>query len=454
MARKKINYVCMECGFSSPKWLGKCPECGTWDSLQEEVIGGNSNDLMTSMVSAMDVQTMAAIDLNAGQPIPTGMEEFDRVLGGGLVPGAVILLAGAPGIGKTTLLTHTLMNLAQKGHRVLYVSGEESASQIARRAKRIGHLSDRLLLACNSDARAIVQGIRETRPGVVAIDSIQTMHLPDVPGVPGSMSQVRHTSSMLMDLFKELQIPAFIVGHVTKQGGIAGPMVLEHMVDTVLSFEGDRSHQFRILRAVKNRYGSVSEIGIFEMTGSGLVQVSNPSKLFIDQNPGEKAGSVITVCLEGSRPLLVEIQALVTQSYLANPRRTTAGIDSNRLALLSAVAERHLGVGLFDRDIFVNVVGGFRISEPAADLPTLMAVCSSLLSRPLGMQTAVMGEVGLTGEIRPVPQLSRRIKEALRLGFNRCIVPVSGKEELKQISGLELVPVAWLQDAVDCLEGR
>jgi DNA repair protein RadA/Sms len=465
--RRKSSFVCSECGFSSPKWLGRCPECGSWDSLVEErpVVqdagGGLGSGPWPDAGGAVSYEALAitGVETRVHSPLSTGIGEFDRVLGGGLVPGAMILLAGAPGIGKSTLLMQALLSLAAKGAKVLYVSGEESASQIAIRARRLGQLSDNLLLLCESDVRAVVSALYEIRPQVLAVDSIQTMRLDSLPGVPGSMSQVRHSSAMIMDVVKGLQIPAILVGHVTKQGGIAGPMVLEHMVDAVLSFEGDRTHAYRILRAVKNRYGSISEIGIFEMTGAGLVEVGEPSELFLNRRPEQIPGSVITVCMEGSRPILLEIQALVNRSYLAMPRRTTAGIDSNRLALLTAVAERHLGLTLFDKDIFLNVAGGFRVGEPAADLPIVMAVCSSLLSRPVGSRLAIFGEVGLTGEVRPVPHLEQRISEAARLGFNGCMVPAGalkrGRGPLANgYGGVELVPVSSISEAKSYIDGK
>lgn len=457
MARQKRIYICTECGHGSPKWLGRCPECGSWDSFQEQILsrgpeGASAGQTMEE--APFEAVPVTSVDTRSAEAVSTGLKEFDRVLGGGLVPGAVILLAGAPGIGKSTLLLQALSAMAAAGRKVLYVSGEESASQIALRARRLGGLSQGLLLMCDCNAAAVVSALKEIRPDVLALDSIQTMHLKDAPGLPGSTSQVRHCSSVVMDAVKELQIPAIFVGHVTKQGGIAGPMLLEHMVDTVLSFQGERTHAYRVLRAVKNRYGSVSEIGIFEMTGSGLKEVEDPSGLFVDHKGRRVPGSVVTVCMEGSRPILVEIQALVNRSYLAMPRRTTAGVDSTRLALLTAVAERHLGLSLFDKDIFINVVGGLKVNEPAVDLPIILAVCSSLMGSALADKSVLLGEVGLTGEIRPVPHVEQRISEAARLGFTRCLVPAASAARLSPFKGMEIVPVATIQEAKSYVDGK
>jgi len=422
VAREKKLFVCNSCGFRSVKWLGRCPECHSWDSLVERqaVDDKKGNDIYAA--SRVLYKLAELDDKHEQKRFLTKINEFDRVLGGGIVPGSIILLGGEPGIGKSTLLLQVLSNLASKGLKVLYASGEESPSQIKIRAQRLGICED-ILLLCQTQMEEIVQAVSDSKPDVLAIDSIQTLHCHEVNSLPGSMGQVKAAASRIMQLAKGLILPIFVVGHVTKEGAIAGPRALEHLVDTVLYFEGDRTQAFRILRTVKNRFGPTHEIGIFEMKDTGLSEVKNPSHLFLEHRKKGVAGSTIFPCIEGTRPLLVEIQALVNQSYIALPRRTTAGFDSNRLALLTAVMEKLIGTALFDKDIFVNVAGGFKISEPAADLPLVCAILSSFLDKPIEHSTAIFGEVGLTGEIRPVSHSEMRIKEAQRLGIKRCIVP-------------------------------
>ncbi len=432
----KQIFVCGNCGYISVKWLGKCPECLSWDTMVEKTtpdtvphgpdIHGRGGDERPKPVHLSEIP---ATDQSIR--IPIGINELDRVLGGGMVPGSLILLGGEPGIGKSTLLLQALSMLAGRELDVLYVSGEESAAQIGIRSQRLKAAQGDMLILCESNMDSIIEAISESRPDVLAVDSIQTLFDPRTGSIPGSISQVKNILSTLMQISKAMLLPVIIIGHVTKEGAIAGPRALEHMVDTVLYFEGERTHSFRILRTVKNRFGPTHEIGVFEMTDSGLSEVRNPSNIFMKHRVHNAPGSVIVPCLEGSRPILVEIQALVNQSYLAMPRRTTSGIDANRLALLTAVAERHLGINFYDKDIFVNVAGGFRLSEPAADLPLICALVSSLTEKGLGLETAVFGEVGLTGEVRPVGSMQMRINEAARLGIDKCLIPEAGTDKLK-----------------------
>ncbi len=424
MTKGKQLYVCDSCGFTSVKWLGRCPQCNKWDSMSK-ITGTVVQDPGAASIAtrAGKIFRLGEVDGRQEQArYETGMGEFDRVLGGGVVPGSLILLGGEPGIGKSTLLIQVLSALADRGLKVIYASGEESITQIKMRGERLG-VNGNVLLLCQPQVEAISTHVIHEQPQVLAVDSIQTLYCQDAPSLPGSMGQVKASSARLMLMAKDMVIPIFIVGHVTKEGAIAGPRALEHLVDTVLYFEGDRTQAFRLLRTVKNRFGPTHEIGIFEMKESGLAEVKNPSNLFLEHRNQDVAGSAIFPCIEGTRPLLVEIQALVNQSYLSLPRRTTAGFDSNRLALLTAVMEKLLGTALFDKDIFVNIVGGLRISEPAADLPLICAVLSSFFDNPLPHSVAVFGEVGLTGEIRPVSHMDIRIKEARRLGIRQCVIP-------------------------------
>ena len=424
---KKSLFVCKNCGFSSVKWLGRCPECDSWDSLVER--HSQSRKKRQDHPVNQHVYNLDDLETRTEQTrFQTGIGEFDRVLGGGIVPGSLVLLGGEPGIGKSTLLLQVLSKLSNRGLTVLYTSGEESPEQIKIRASRLG-IEGKILLACMSELEAVLQTVADKQPDILAVDSIHTLYSQDVNSLPGSLGQVKAASSSLMGLAKGFKIPIFIVGHVTKEGAIAGPKALEHLVDTVLYFEGDRTQAFRILRTVKNRFGPTHEIGIFEMKDSGLEEVASPSNLFLEHRNNSVAGSTIFPCIEGTRPLLVEIQALVNQSYLALPRRTTAGFDSNRLALLTAVVEKHLDISLFDKDIFVNVAGGLKISEPAADLPLLCAILSSFYDRPVNHSTVIFGEVGLTGEIRPVSHSDLRINEAKRLGIKKCIMPAYAKDK-------------------------
>jgi len=447
LGKDKKIFVCQDCGFSSVKWLGRCPECGGWDSLKEFSSSSKAqgNEFFVEQVLSLSEISTGYKD----QRISTDMEEFDRVLGGGIVPGSMVLLGGEPGIGKSTLLLQVLSRLSKKGHKVLYASGEESANQIKLRAERLG-ADGGVLLLCQPEFEVISKEVKEIRPQVLAVDSIQTLYCKETNSLPGSMTQVKASAASVMQLAKGLEMAVFIIGHVTKEGSIAGPRALEHLVDTVLYFEGDRTQAFRILRTVKNRFGPTHEVGIFEMKDRGLSQVKNPSNLFMEHRNVLVAGSAIFPCIEGTRPFLVEIQALVNQSYLALPRRTTAGVDSNRLALLTAVLEKILGIELFDKDIFVNVAGGFKISEPAGDLPLISSIFSSYLDRPIANATAIFGEVGLTGEIRPVSNTEPRIKEAMRMGMKRCILPKGASINMKT-GDFVTIPVAHVEQIPNLL---
>jgi len=448
--KEKSIFTCQKCSYQSPKWLGKCPDCGAWNSMVEETsvkpppgaraIGGqNSKPIPICDVPAQSETRVA-----------TGIGELDRVLGGGIVPGSLILIGGDPGIGKSTLLLQAMHNLANSVGEVLYVSGEESASQTRLRGERLSASHKRLLILAENSLEAILAHATVMSPQAMVIDSIQTVWTSTLESAPGSVSQVRESAGKLMVLAKRSGIPIFLVGHVTKDGAIAGPRVLEHMVDSVLYFEGDGSHPFRILRAVKNRFGSTNEIGVFEMKQEGLSEVTNPSELFLSERPIGVSGSVVTASLEGSRPLLVELQALVTQTAYGTPRRTTIGVDHNRLALLVAVLEKKVGVHLSGMDIFLNAVGGVRLNEPSADLAMIMAVASSHLDKPIDPHTMVIGEVGLAGEVRAITQPEQRIAEAEKLGFQACILPAGNLKRLKK-GRIRLEGVSSVEEAMQLL---
>lgn len=427
--------------------MGRCPDCDEWNCFIEEV-----------EQPAGTGQTLAGYDKPCPLPLApdgdeerteTGIEELDRVLGGGVVPGSVVLIGGDPGIGKSTLLLHMLSSFAEKGKQVLYVSGEESARQIKMRANRLNALHGDLFLATESRVEAVVAMAREMRPSLVAVDSIQTLSSSEVGSAPGSVTQVRESASCLLNFAKQENIPVVLVGHVTKEGALAGPKVLEHMVDTVLYFEGDRNHAFRLMRTVKNRFGSTNEIGVFEMKEAGLVEVKNPSEIFLAERPLDAPGSVVLPSVEGTRPILVEVQALVSPTNLGTARRTAIGADPQRLALLCAVLEKKAGLDLYGNDIFLNIAGGIRIDEPALDLGVITALASSLLERAVPSATVVFGEVGLAGEVRAAGQALMRLKEAQRLGFLRCILPKGNMDRLKWSGEMELVGVATIQELLD-----
>jgi len=448
--KQKTFFTCQKCGSQSPKWLGKCPDCGAWNSMVEE--SSVNSPPGAGAIGGQNSKPIPICDVPAQSEtrIATGIGELDRVLGSGIVPGSLVLIGGDPGIGKSTLLLQAMHNLASSVGEVLYVSGEESASQTRLRGERLSASHKRLLILAENSLEAILAHAATLKPHAIVVDSIQTVWTSALESAPGSVSQVRESAGKLMVLAKKSGIPIFLVGHVTKDGSIAGPRVLEHMVDSVLYFEGDGSHPFRILRAVKNRFGSTNEIGVFEMKQEGLSEVTNPSELFLSERPIGVTGSVVTASLEGSRPLLVELQALVTQTSLGTPRRTTIGVDHNRLALLVAVLEKKVGVHLSGMDIFLNAVGGVRLNEPSADLAMIMAVASSHLDKPIDPQTMVIGEVGLAGEVRAVTQPEQRIAEAEKLGFQACILPAGNLKRLKK-GRIRLEGVASVQEAMQLL---
>jgi DNA repair protein RadA/Sms len=449
----KVLYTCQTCGFQTPKWMGKCPDCGEWDTLVEEVRSAAVLRRATTgrTTGASKPVPINAVELAEEPRVATHIKEFDRVLGGGLVQGSLVLIGGDPGIGKSTLMLQALNAIATAGRKVLYVSGEESVKQLRIRSQRLAAGSANLLVVSEIDLDAILAMVNETAPDVLVIDSIQTMFSADLTSAPGSVGQVRESTMRLMLMAKNSGVPTFLVGHVTKEGVIAGPRLLEHMVDTVLYFEGDRNHVFRILRAVKNRFGSTNEIGVFEMKSEGLAEVANPSALFLSERPENVSGSVVTACMEGSRPILVEFQALASSTNLGTPRRTVLGFDQNRVALLVAVMEKKLGLHLTGHDIFMNVAGGVRIIEPAADLAVMGAIASSFLDKPIDAGTIAIGEVGLTGEVRAVGNMEIRLGEAAKMGFSRCLAPAINVERLTPKQGIEVVPVRTVDEAMDQL---
>jgi DNA repair protein RadA/Sms len=443
--RPKSQYVCSDCGGVSPKWSGQCPHCSQWNTLVEGPVE-RAASRHHGLVKAQALVTLDSIEPETVDRLPTGSEEFDRVLGGGLVPGSVILIGGDPGIGKSTLLLQALAGIVD-GTSALYVSGEESASQIALRARRLGLGEARIPLLTEIDLERIQAEIESRRPTVVVIDSIQTVYSPQLQSAPGSVAQVRECAAQLTRQAKALGVALVMIGHVTKEGTLAGPRVLEHIVDTVLYFEGDPGSSFRMIRAFKNRFGAVNELGVFAMTDRGLKAVTNPSALFLSQHEKKVPGSCILASLEGTRPLLVEVQALVDHSHVPSPRRLSVGLESNRLAMLLAVLHRHAGVACHDQDVFVNAVGGVRISEPAADLAVLLAIVSSLRNRPLPSAVAVFGEVGLAGEIRPAPRGQERLREAGKLGFPRVLIPRANLPR-RPIEGVEAIPIERVDQAL------
>jgi DNA repair protein RadA/Sms len=444
MAKTHAKFVCQQCGSVSPQWLGRCPECNQWNSFLEEVVRETPSQKGHGTALFNPPRPISEIAIGAHHRRGTGIGEFDRVLGGGIVPGSVVLIGGDPGIGKSTLLTQVANNLSQDMQTTLYISGEESAEQIKLRANRLGISTDKLFLASETNIEAIEACINSLNPGAVIIDSIQTMYDPNMESAPATVGQVRSCTAVLIRLAKEGNVPIFIVGHVTKEGAIAGPRVLEHMVDTVLYFEGERNQMYRILRSVKNRFGSTDELGIFEMREEGLMEVANPSEILLSERPLHGPGSVVAATLEGTRPLLVEVQALVSQSYFAAPRRVATGVDYNRTMLILAVLEKRVGLRMGNQDVYVNVAGGVKINEPALDLAIAVALASNMKDVPVDPGIVLIGEVGLAGEVRSVSQLEKRINEAARLGFERVIVPKhnglrNGKRTDIKILGAESV---------------
>jgi len=447
MAKAKTVFTCQSCGYQSPKWLGKCPDCNQWNSFAEEKYETASHPRgKLSFGTKEEPAPIHEIRTADEGRVHSGIAEFDRVLGGGLVPGSVILIGGDPGIGKSTLLLQAFAAISEKGLTCLYVSGEESPQQIKMRAERLGIAAPNLLVLSETSLERIIEQVKKIKPGLLVIDSIQTIFVSSIPSAPGSVAQVRESSGSIIVLAKKTALTTFLIGHVTKDGAIAGPRILEHMVDTVLYFEGEGGHSFRILRAVKNRFGSTNEIGVFEMKETGLKEVSNPSEIFLMERPLQVPGSAVVCSMEGTRPILIELQALVSRSFLAVPRRTTIGVDHNRVALLVAVLEKKLGAKLFDQDIFVNVAGGVHVDEPAVDLGIVAAIASSSRESVLDAKTVFFGEVGLTGEIRGISQAETRVKESGKLGFERCILPHSNSSQLGHISHPELLGVSSLAE--------
>ena len=447
MAKVKTVYVCQACGGTSAKWQGQCPTCQAWNTLEESIAETPSAPRFQSLAQSIPRQKLATIQAEDLPRLPTGIEEFDRVLGGGLVPGGVVLLGGDPGIGKSTLLLQALAQMSAAGVAALYSSGEESAAQIALRAKRIDLKAPQLEVLAEIQLEKLLTIMDTVRPQVVVVDSIQTIYSEAFSSAPGSVAQVRECAAQLTRFAKSTGICILLVGHVTKDGHLAGPRVLEHIVDTVLYFEGDTHSSFRLVRAIKNRFGAVNELGVFAMTEKGLRGVSNPSAIFLSQHAEMVPGACVLVTQEGSRPLLVEIQALVDTAHIPNPRRLAVGLEQHRLAMLLAVLHRHAGIACFDQDVFLNAVGGVKISEPAADLAVLLAIQSSIRNRALPRELIVFGEVGLAGEIRPCPRGQERLKEAAKLGFSIAIIPKANMPKTK-IAGLRIISVERIDEAI------
>ena len=452
-------FYCQNCGHESSKWVGQCPACKEWNSMVEEKAvvrhdgaprgigsGGSARGVRAVLPS-----NLSEVSVQEEDRMQTRIAELDRVLGGGIVPGSLTLVGGDPGIGKSTLLLQVCRLMAADGRKVLYISGEESLRQIKLRANRLGDFSDNLLLLCETSLEIVEQTIRNVMPDITIIDSIQTMYHEEISSAPGSVSQVRESTNVLLQLAKGLNVSVFIVGHVTKEGTVAGPRVLEHMVDTVLYFEGDRHASYRILRGVKNRFGSTNEIGVFEMKEEGLVEVQNPSEFMLSGRPEEASGSVVSCSMEGTRPILLEIQALVCHSNFGIPRRQAIGTDFNRVNLLMAVLEKRLGVQISDCDAYVNLTGGIRIAEPAIDLGIAMAIVSSFKHRVIDDRIVAFGEIGLSGEVRGVSMVGQRVAEAAKLGFTTCIIPKSGMEQVKPVEGVKVIGVKTVQDAIDLI---
>ena len=456
MAKAKTIYSCTECGASEPKWQGQCPSCMAWNTLVESIEETPTNNRYTNKFEGLAqggaLQKLSSIKAADIARQPTGISEFDRVLGGGLVEGGVVLIGGDPGIGKSTLLLQVLCHLG-KSAQAIYVSGEESPQQIAMRAKRLGLDASEVELLAEINLEKILATLQTHKPNIAVIDSIQTVYSEALQSAPGSVAQVRECSAQLTRIAKQLGITVILVGHVTKDGTLAGPRVLEHIVDTVLYFEGDQNSSFRLIRAFKNRFGAVNELGVFAMTEKGLREVANPSALFLSHHDGQVAGSCITVTMEGTRPLLIEIQALVDESHSPSPKRLCVGLEQNRLAMLLAVLHRHAGIPCFDQDVFINAVGGVKIAEPAVDLAVLLSIVSSLKNKPLDSKLIVFGEVGLAGEVRPVQGGQMRLKEAAKLGFTKAIVPKSNAPKTK-IAGLEVIAVERLEQALNQLRNN
>lgn len=451
--KKSTVFFCQNCGFESAKWMGQCPGCREWNTFVEEQVSTaalKKNGTQGS-TARQKPAVLSEITMEKEDRISTGMQELDRVLGGGVVAGSLTLVGGDPGIGKSTLLLQVCRNFSDAGAKVLYISGEESLKQIKMRAERIGSFNDNLLLLCETNLSLIEDTIRSQKPQIVIIDSIQTMYSEDVSAAPGSVSQVRESTALFLQLAKGLGVSIFIVGHVTKEGTVAGPRVLEHMVDTVLYFEGDRYASYRILRSVKNRFGSTNEIGVFEMREEGLAEVRNPSEYMLSGRPKDACGCVVACTVEGTRPLMVEMQALVCHSNFGIPRRQATGVDFNRVNLLMAVLEKRLGLQMSGCDAYVNLAGGIRIQEPAVDLGMVMAIVSSFKNRPVDESTVVFGEVGLSGEVRAVSLAEQRLQEAVKLGFTTCVMPRANADMLKNTKNIKVIGVSNVQEAIELI---
>ncbi len=452
MAKGRTSiFYCQNCGYESSKWMGQCPGCREWNTFVEEQLKDREELKKRETLARTHIYRLSEIEIQDEERLPTGFAELDRVLGGGIVPGSMVLVGGDPGIGKSTLLLQMCRNLSEAGRRLLYISGEESLKQIRLRADRIGSFGDSLRLLCETNLETIEGTIRAEKPEIVIIDSIQTMYRENISSAPGSVSQVRESTGILLRIAKGMGIAVFIVGHVTKEGVVAGPRVLEHMVDTVLYFEGDRHAAYRILRAVKNRFGSTNEIGVFEMKDRGLCEVRNPSEYMLSGKPQGASGSAVACAMEGTRPLLLEIQALVCQTFFNIPRRTAAGTDFNRVNLLMAVLEKRVGLSLSSCDAYVNVAGGMKMTEPAVDLAIVLAIISSFRDIPLDEHTVVFGEVGLSGEVRGVSMAQSRVQEARKLGFTRCVLPQVCVDQVKEIKGIELCGIRSVREAMELL---
>ncbi|MGE3920077.1 MAG: DNA repair protein RadA [Gammaproteobacteria bacterium] len=453
MAKTKINFVCQTCGACFPKWAGQCTECQAWNSLIEEVIQTTDKNQLRKQGYAGSAESkiikLTEVPVLQQERWSTTLSELDRALGGGLVAGSIVLIGGDPGIGKSTLLLQTLSQLSQE-HNTVYVTGEESLQQVSLRARRLGLPTEQLKLLTETCVETIIDLVKDEKPSIMVIDSIQTIYTDLIDSAPGSVSQIRESAAQLVQFAKKTGTALFLVGHVTKEGHLAGPRVLEHMVDTVLYFEGESHQRFRVLRAIKNRFGAVNELGVFAMTEGGLKEITNPSAIFLSRYKSATPGSSILVTWEGSRPLLVEVQALVDQSHLGNPRRVAVGLDQNRLSMLLAVLHRHGGIATYDQDVFINVVGGMRVSETAADLALQLAILSSLRNQPLNEQMVIFGEVGLAGEIRPVQNGLERLREAEKHGFKKAIVPKANLPKNFK-SEIEIFPVSHLKDAIQAL---
>lgn len=454
MAKVKTKYVCQSCGYETVKWLGKCPECMRWNTLVEEVEEKNSKKEVFFIDKGFAKPiSINSIETKEEERFTTQIKELDRVLGGGIVKGSLVLVGGDPGIGKSTLLIQVSSNVSNSGKKVLYISGEESESQIKMRARRLGINSENLYIFAENNLSIIEAHLENINPNLIILDSIQTVYSPEISSAPGTVSQIKEGTSKFMKISKKMGISTFIVGHVTKEGSLAGPKLLEHMVDTVLYFEGERFNTYRLVRAVKNRFGSTNELGVFEMRDTGLIELENPSKILISEKPKDVAGSVIISTVEGTRPMLLEMQALVSPTSFGIPKRTATGVDYNRVALLLAVLEKRVGLQIQNQDVYINIVGGIKINEPSIDLGIAISVASSFKNIPVDETIVVTGEVGLTGEIRAVSFIEKRISECRKLGFTKMVIPRSNYEVVKDVKGIEILPVDNLRQAINIVLG-